>query len=552
MSTLLSTLHFLVVLLGVIVLFNLMIIVHELGHFLEARWRGLKIEEFGVWFGKPLWKKEINGVVYSLGSIPAGGFVKLPQLAPMDIIEGEADVPRETLPPISAFDKTIVAFAGPLFSFLLAIALACVVWGVGKPVTKADTTTIVGHVTAGSPAEKAGLQPGDRILEVDGHPVTGFTAMTKSVIWYIVRSDGNTIHLKVERDGKVLNLESGWVIERDAKIAKVEPNSPAAEAGLAPGDLVTHINGLRLFSPEFFQDMLKQHGEAPLYITIKRGTEWLNQTLQPKVKDAATITGIEWKSRGYGRPGLRKIMIGPAMTAKIEAVKPGSSAATAQLQPGDIVTHLNGKRIFGLFALYEQLEKQPTQPLYLTIHRGADWLNQTLQPKPEPKQESKDDKFDERLGIAWDPMITNIYPTPLQQIHNDVDSIRNMLGALFSPKSGIGAQQMSGPLGIGGIYFQMLKTPEGWRWALAFSVFLNVNLAIFNLLPFPVLDGGHIVLAFIESIRRKPVNIKVLEYIQTACALLLIGFILFVSFYDAQDLWHKVVPSKETSSLKSK
>src|SRR5436309_14458170 len=112
----------------VLILFNLLIVVHELGHFLAARWRGLYIEQFGIWFGKPLWKKKINGVLYSLGSIPAGGFVKLPQLAPMDIIEGKADLDRETLPPISAIDKIIVAIAGPLFSLLLAFFFAGVVW----------------------------------------------------------------------------------------------------------------------------------------------------------------------------------------------------------------------------------------------------------------------------------------------------------------------------------------------------------------------------------------------------------------------------------------
>jgi len=91
----------------------------------------------------------------------------------------------------------------------------------------------------------------------------------------------------------------------------------------------------------------------------------------------------------------------------------------------------------------------------------------------------------------------------------------------------------------------MLLTPDGWRWALAFSVFFNVNLALLNLLPFPVLDGGHIVLAFIEGIRRKPVNIKVLEFVQTACALLLFGFILFVTFFDVLDLpWQKLIPEK--------
>src|ERR1700704_7104332 len=96
------------ILLEVILLFNLLIVVHELGHFLAARWRGLYIEGFGVWFGKPLWKKTINGVQYSLGSLPFGGFVKLPQLAPMDMIEGKADLDRAGVPEISAPDKIIV------------------------------------------------------------------------------------------------------------------------------------------------------------------------------------------------------------------------------------------------------------------------------------------------------------------------------------------------------------------------------------------------------------------------------------------------------------
>src|SRR3979411_2324846 len=128
------------ILLEVVLLFNLLIVVHELGHFLAARWRGLFIEGFGVWFGKPIWKKTINGVQYSLGSLPFGGFVKLPQLAPMDIIEGKADVERENLPPISALDKIIVAVAGPLFSFLLAVVFAVIVATVGRPVSEAEST----------------------------------------------------------------------------------------------------------------------------------------------------------------------------------------------------------------------------------------------------------------------------------------------------------------------------------------------------------------------------------------------------------------------------
>src|SRR5438034_11172374 len=141
------------ILLEVLILFNLLIVVHELGHFLAARWRGLYIERFGVWFGKPIWKKNIGGVQYSLGSLPFGGFVALPQLAPMDIIEGKADVDRSQLPPVSAIDKIIVAIAGPLFSVLLAIVFAAIVWIVGYTVSESDTTTVVGHIMPDSPAE---------------------------------------------------------------------------------------------------------------------------------------------------------------------------------------------------------------------------------------------------------------------------------------------------------------------------------------------------------------------------------------------------------------
>src|SRR6188474_2617303 len=141
------------IVLEVLVLFNLLIGVHELGHFLAARWRGLVIEKFGIWFGKPIWKKTVNGVQYSLGTIPFGGFVALPQLAPMDIIEGKADIDRAKLPKISALDKIIVAVAGPFFSLLLALFFAAIVWAVGHPVSEGDSTTVIGYVLPGSPAE---------------------------------------------------------------------------------------------------------------------------------------------------------------------------------------------------------------------------------------------------------------------------------------------------------------------------------------------------------------------------------------------------------------
>src|SRR5512139_2093340 len=190
--------------LEVLVLFNLLIFVHELGHFLAARWRGLKVERFAIWFGKPIWKTTINGVEYCLGSIPAGGYVSLPQMATMETIEGKSETPTEPLPNISPLDKIIVAFAGPLFSFLLALVFAVVVMFVGRPVSEAEMTTVVGYVEKDGPADKVGIKPGDRVIAVDNQPVTKFSGMGDSVMWRIVRSEGEKVPVKVDRQGQKL------------------------------------------------------------------------------------------------------------------------------------------------------------------------------------------------------------------------------------------------------------------------------------------------------------------------------------------------------------
>src|SRR5580658_9217166 len=147
-----TILHYVFIAAEVLLIFNLIIGVHELGHFLAARWRGLKVERFAIWFGKPLWKKKIGGVEYVLGSVPFGGYVSLPQMATMEAIEGKAEETAEKLPNALPMDKIIVAFAGPLFSFSLAILFAIVVWGVGKPNNLEGDSTQVGWVDPAGPA----------------------------------------------------------------------------------------------------------------------------------------------------------------------------------------------------------------------------------------------------------------------------------------------------------------------------------------------------------------------------------------------------------------
>jgi len=142
-----------------------------------------------------------------------------------------------------------------------------------------------------------------------------------------------------------------------------------------------------------------------------------------------------------------------------------------------------------------------------------------------------------RIGIGWDTtgQMTIAHPNPIEQVYDSVTSTLNTIEAVASPKSDVRLRHLSGPVGIVRIYYLLFESDRGWQLALWFSVILNVNLAILNMLPIPVLDGGHIVLALVEAVRRKPVNIRVLEIVQTGCAVLIIGYIAYVSFFDVGD-----------------
>ena len=437
----------------VVLLFNILIIVHELGHFLAAKWCGLQIDKFAIWFGKPLWSKKVDGVDYILGSIPAGGYVALPQMANPESIEGKTETRAEELPPASPWQKIVVAFAGPLFSFGLALLFATIVWTVGRPVTYSEKTTVVGYVKPGGPADVAGIRPGDEIRSIDGHPIHKFFGNGDSVVWRIVSSTNPTIDIGFVRDGV-------------AKDVAVTP---------------------RLEQPAFWQ-----------------------------------------------RAALRQILISPAdKELVVDKVIPDSPADLAGVQPGDKVVAMNGQKLYSETEIAGQVEDHPKDSFRLTLQRKAANLEVSMAPAVpiEPK-----DVKDPMIGIDWaDPAVELVYPTPAEQVSDSVSAVVNTLTALFTPHSHIGASRLSGPVGIMYMFFAVLSSPDGWRMALWLAVLINVNLAMLNLFPFPILDGGHILLSIIEWIRRRPLSMAILEPIQTTFALVLIGYMLYVTFFDAQD-----------------
>jgi regulator of sigma E protease len=208
---------------------------------------------------------------------------------------------------------------------------------------------------------------------------------------------------------------------------------------------------------------------------------------------------------------------------------------------------MNGERVYSIKTVSDMMKKiGEGNPVQLTIKRGKSDENITLTVVPRiPEGQEKP-----RMGILWDDRgVTGIsHPRPANQIITSVATIWQTIEALISPKSEIKVQHLSGFVGIMRLYYMSFVAPEGWKVALWFSVVLNVNLAILNLLPIPPLDGGHILLSFIEAIRRRPIQQKILDRIQATFAFLVIGFMLYLAFYDIQDLpWkrEKKSPSAE-------
>lgn len=183
-------------------------------------------------------------------------------------------------------------------------------------------------------------------------------------------------------------------------------------------------------------------------------------------------------------------------------------------------------------ALQDYIKKHPDETLTLDVERSGSRIEVPVKPTPLPT----DGKMQPRIGIQWDTNLTVSHPSPWELVQNSVTSTLNTLGAVISPKSDVKLQHLSGPVGIGRIYFLFFQSEHGWQLVLWLSVVLNVNLAILNMLPIPVLDGGHILFGLIESVRRKPMNIRVLEYVQGVCTLLIVGLIVYITFFDIQDI----------------
>jgi membrane-associated protease RseP (regulator of RpoE activity) len=566
----------------VAIFFGGSIFVHELGHFLAARKRGLKIERFSIGFGPRLfgWTGK-DGVDYRVSIIPLGGYVALPQLAEMEGIEGASSEEAEKLPKISYADKMIVSVMGAVFNVIFAFALACILWVIGMPVGEGTSTTVIGYVpeqivtssghlaelglgnTVPGPAFKAGLRSGDKVLSIDDNAVTNFNQITEVVMLGNRKdSQGNpTATFKIERDGKELeivvqparielNSKSGDKVRMvglqprtEVIIDKPSSGSPAEKAGLKTGDRVLSIDGLPLNNTVEFRELLRKGGAKPRTLLIEReGGVSLKVIITPQVNTTVNPVSIiaygEEKNRHQliVLPATRDLLTNDPAAVRdqlmVLGISPEDPVLAETLKSGTIIDKVDGRTQITSVRSLEDLEKAGAgAPRDLTIYwkrANGDTGNLSLRNaqvrRGKPVEHAQ-------IGAFFLMKTEMAYRNPWETCSGIVKSTFTTLGRLFDRGSDIQVKQLASVISITKTYYNI---SEDIRRVLWFTVLINLNLAVLNLLPIPVLDGGHMLIATIQRFTKGVLSNKAVIILQYTFMGLLLSLMAYIILHDVR------------------
>ena len=532
----------------VFLLFGAAIFVHEFGHFWVALKRGLIVEEFAIGFGPIIWSKEHEGILYSIRLIPAGGFVKLPQMLTSEAIEGKAEdkpegkndedeaenkaedeaknmngedmpEPEEEMPQVSPLSKILVAFAGPLMNVVFAFVIAIFIWvaGIPEPINE----PVIGYVGESSEEYQLGVRPGDVFDVVGGEKIDTW----QDVIYAVLDSSGNTVGVTLLRGDKEINVDlpaDTWdggirrlrLESRDVlEVLSFETPSLLGEAGFEPEDMIQSVDGKKAYSQYHLLDMLMAApGENKSIKVMRKGVS------------------VELE---YETPDIAGVKVGMVLNEDEDGE--ATPASKADIEKGDFIKSAGGKHVTSTLQLIDIIRSQEKgQQLELELLRGKETLNVEV----TPVEGRLGIGLEQEIGLSFKPEPIRYskelaHPTPTEQVGEVLDKIAITFKALGRGKeSGVGAKDLSGPVGIFGML--AIQVNHSIMLALSFLVLLNINLAILNLLPVPVLDGGHILMSIIEWIRKEPVSVRIQEWATTAFAALLLCFFVYVTYADVK------------------
>ena len=452
---------------SVAVILGFMILIHEFGHYAVAKLLGVRVEQFAIGFGKRLVGFRKGETDYRINAIPLGGYVKMSGENPMD---RHSDDPREFVNH-SRWHRFLIAIAGPVMNILLAIFLLAGVFFVHPEYAPSDDEALVGSVKPDSPAAQIGVQPGDRIVKIDGidnptwEEVLNRDAINVNQRLHVVIQRGDT---RFEKDVVPAPItvnqigSSGWFPSEPVIVGTLEENMPAAKAGIQLGDKIIAVDGKPLASMPGLVDTLQQSKTNSVDLTVERNGQ---------------------------------------------------------------ILHFN------------------VQPVLTTIHGTApanDWLSSFLRKVGLLRSPAAKDEQRYRIGFAGGPApvkveklsLSESFSRSLSENRNNSRLLLELVGKLVQRK--VSLKTVSGPIGIAQMTGQAARA--GVAPLLILTCLISLNLGIFNLLPIPIMDGGVILLLFIESLMRRDISLPVKERIYQAAFVFLILFAIVVIFNDISKL----------------
>ncbi len=417
----------------------LLIFVHELGHYLVARWCGVKVLRFSIGFGRPLmrWHVGADRTEWTIAAIPLGGYVRM-----LDEREShDSPIPHEDLArsfnrkPIS--QRAAIVAAGPLANFLLAILLYAILGWVGQP----EPVAIVDRPPEQSAAARAGFERGDRILSVDGAAVRS---------WNEVR----------------LRLLDPLIERRVARIGIGDAQ------GIPHEELSLDLSGLS-----------------------EREAE----------RDFMGLLGLRLASG--------KVLV--------NSVLDGSAAQRFGLVAGDEFLSIAGSPVRRASDVIEAVKAAPGSALSVVVRRGEAEVSLSVRPDPVVVTEGDRPRTIGRIGaglqdrvametIRYGP-VDAVVQGARQTWDMSIFTLR-MLGRMVTGE--LSLRNLSGPVTIADLAGQSARV--GWIAYLGFLALISISLGVLNLLPVPVLDGGHLVYYGLEAIRGRPLSDRVMIVTQKA------------------------------------
>jgi regulator of sigma E protease len=436
-----------------IVVIGVLILIHELGHFVVARLAGVGVERFSIGFGPVFLRWRGKETEYCLSVIPMGGYVKMVgEESPLEGGGTALSEPSKAFATKPLWARFLIVFAGPAMNFVLAAVIFTLVLAtIGRPVWP----PVVGRVTDGGVAAAAGLKSGDIVTKVDGRAVRNWEDLDRLV----AGADGRPLTFTVNRGGR----------------------------------------------------------EDTIALTPRRSV-----TRDPIFREPRETWDIG---------------AGPQLTPQIGAVTPDSPAARAGLQPGDSVLAVAGEPVFTPEDLMQAIQKRPGQTFELAVERGG--RREPLSVTAERKADRTPTGEEVQVGRIGVSIVTKTvtyepYPIPAAVWYGGVRTwdmtVVTVKGLWKILSRQIEASNIGGPIQIASEAGRQAK--EGLGSLALFTAIISVNLAVLNLLPVPMLDGGHLLFFLIEAVLGRPLSLRKREAAQQLGFVLLLLLMVYALYND--------------------